>query len=455
MDRRRLLAILACLSLTLAGCTAPVVPADERAGPGESEVSADEQTAGDEATSDDEAADDEATSDDEAADDETDEEQSAAEDGSSDRQLPVEEDVVWNRVQTMMDTEAAQPSLTVGIPGRTADAAFARERSRFKQALNATASGDRTGGTGPSGVATPMGVYVEPGDGPPSVVEQVVAHEYAHSVQYSESMFDHWLREPVESTDHELVQTALIEGGATYIGDEYTARHLGDVPLQSTQMKRSYQRAPAGDRFAYAPYYFGAEYAHEQVSSPADLETIYLDPPYNTAQLLHGEDAGEEMALSVSVDDGGRWEETSRDTKGELFTRVALMASLSNETAAAAAEGWGNDSAVAFDDDVDDPSAFVWTLRFRTAADAEEFADAVETSLDRRTDSWADRTDAERIGDRTVALTMGPDAFRDDVTVVASGGDVRIGVGAGLASPQLGGVHAPASASPPVRAPPN
>ncbi|MFC6730805.1 hypothetical protein ACFQDG_19310, partial [Natronoarchaeum mannanilyticum] len=283
-------------------------------------------------------------------------------------------------------------------------------------------------GAGPRGVTTPFGVYVEPADGPPVVVEQVLAHEYAHAVQYSESMFGAWLIEPTGSTDRQMTKTALIEGGATYVGDEYTERHLSDVPLQSEQMRRSYERSASGDRFFVAPYYFGAEYVDERLDTPANLQRVYADPPATTAELLHGESAGEQLAMSISVDtEDSDWTATSRDRKGELFTRIALRATLDNDTAAAAAAGWGNDSAIAFDSDGrGDPEAFVWTFRWQTSGEADEFVAAFEESLDRRTDDWADRTRVERVVDRTVAIAMGPDEFREGTAISESDGDVTV-----------------------------
>ncbi|GAA0660200.1 hypothetical protein [Natronoarchaeum mannanilyticum] len=423
MNGRRLLAVLTVLSLSLAGCTAPVSP------PNDAEVAGNSSVADGEAAADGETA---AGADGETASNDGADAGDDADDGTE-RSLPIEPDPVWNRVATMMDTDAEQPELTVGVPSATAGQAFATDRSTFKQALNASAAGSISdGGAGPRGVTTPFGVYVEPADGPPVVVEQVLAHEYAHAVQYSESMFGAWLIEPTGSTDRQMTKTALIEGGATYVGDEYTERHLSDVPLQSEQMRRSYERSASGDRFFVAPYYFGAEYVDERLDTPANLQRVYADPPATTAELLHGESAGEQLAMSISVDtEDSDWTATSRDRKGELFTRIALRATLDNDTAAAAAAGWGNDSAIAFDSDGrGDPEAFVWTFRWQTSGEADEFVAAFEESLDRRTDDWADRTRVERVGDRTVAIAMGPDEFREGTAISESDGDVTVDVDA-------------------------
>ncbi|HMB51486.1 MAG TPA: hypothetical protein VKM69_12575 [Natronoarchaeum rubrum] len=421
MNGRRLLAMLAVLSLAFAGCTAPVSP------PNDAEVAANSSDVDSSPASDDgePASNDAGDADDDAADDD------AADD--AERSLPIEPDPVWNRVATMMDSDAEQPDLTVGVPTATAGQAFATDRSTFKQALNASAAGSVSdGGAGPRGVTTPFGVYVEPADGPPVVVEQVLAHEYAHAVQYAESMFGAWLIEPTGPTDRQMTKTALIEGGATYVGDEYTEEHLSDVPLQSEQMRRSYERSASGDRFFVAPYYFGAEYVDDRLDSPANLQTVYADPPANTAELLHGESAGEQLPMSIAVDTAdGEWTATSRDRKGELFTRIALRASLDDDAAAAAAAGWGNDSAIAFDSDGGGaPEAFVWTFRWQTSGEADEFVAAFEDGLDGRTDDWADRTSVERVADRTVAIAMGPDEFREQTTISGSDGSVAIDVDA-------------------------
>ncbi|WP_097009124.1 hypothetical protein [Natronoarchaeum philippinense] len=430
MTDRRLLAVVAVLSLVLAGCSAPAAPVGQSDVAGTASSDAD-VSAGSDAQ--DESADSDASGSDGSDSDASgsDAAESDPDPDTAERSLSFDPDPVWERVTTLMASDAEQPPLTVGVPGATAGQAFAPDRSTFKQALNASAAASASDASGPRGVTTPFGVYVEPGGGPPVVVEQVLAHEYAHAVQYADSMFAPWLTEPVRSTDQQMTQTALIEGGATYVGDVYTERYLSDVPLQSEQMRRSYERAAAGDRFFVAPYYFGAEYVDRRLDSPADLQSVYDNPAYNTAELLHGEGAGEQLPMSIAVDTSdGDWTATSRDKKGELYTRIALRATLDGDAAATAAAGWGNDSAISFDHDGGDPDAFVWALRWDTATDADEFVAAFERSLDRRTDDWADRTRVEYLSDRTVTVVMGPDAFREGTTITGTAGDLSIDVDA-------------------------
>ncbi|MFC6728079.1 hypothetical protein ACFQDG_05425, partial [Natronoarchaeum mannanilyticum] len=136
MNGRRLLAVLTVLSLSLAGCTAPVSP------PNDAEVAGNSSVADGEAAADGETA---AGADGETASNDGADAGDDADDGTE-RSLPIEPDPVWNRVATMMDTDAEQPELTVGVPSATAGQAFATDRSTFKQALNASAAGSISDG---------------------------------------------------------------------------------------------------------------------------------------------------------------------------------------------------------------------------------------------------------------------------------------------------------------------
>ncbi|MCL9815226.1 DUF2268 domain-containing protein [Natranaeroarchaeum aerophilus] len=418
VSRRVALTAVVVALLLLAGCTAPTPPPDVANG-GEIE--------GEEAPTDEEPA--------------TDADRDAA-DTESHPDLDLDEDTVWNEVTTMMDSDAPQPDLFVDEMPAGADQAFEPQQSEFQAALNATESSP--GGNGTSGLAMPGNVYVFP-DGPDEEVEQVLVHEYAHAIQYADGMFASWLRSPPETTDEELLQTSLIEGGAVYVADEYTAENFPEFPAQSEQMAASYEAAPAGDRLLLAPYHYGAEYVHAEIDNAEELPEVYRSHPVTTAGMLDPDSQPPATDLDVDVETSDSdWSVERTDRKGELYTRIVLDTELSNDEATDAAAGWSDDELVAFED-ADGQDAFVWTTQWETEDDADAFAAAFESKLDSRTDNWADRTAVERPDDRTVSVLIGPDEFRSAVNTTMTNSTVDLDLGTTTAAPAL---TAPAHSAP-------
>ncbi len=407
--RVALTAVLAAL-LLLAGCTAPTPPPDVANG---GEIEGEEAPAGDDSTT---------SADRDDADTE------------SHPDLDLDEDAVWDEVATMMDSDAQQPDLFVDEMPAGADQAFEPQQSEFQDALNATESSPS--GSGTSGLAMPGSVYVFP-DGPDEEVEQVLVHEYAHAIQFADGMFASWLRSAPGTTDEELLQTSLIEGGAVYVADEYTEENFPEFPAQSEQMAASYEAAPAGDRLLLAPYHYGAEYVHAEIDSADELPEVYRSHPVTTAEMLDpdGHPPATDLDVDVETSDSD-WSVERTDRKGELYTRIVLDTELSHDEATDAAAGWSDDELVAFED-VDGQEAFVWTTHWESKDNADAFAAAFDSKLDSRTDDWADRTVVERVDDRTVSVLIGPDEFRSAVDTTATNGTIDIDLGSTTAAPAL------------------
>ncbi len=434
MVSRRVVRIVAVVALlVIAGCTAPTPPPDVANG---GEIDDDEAPADDSATDSD---DDEAESD-------------------AHPDLDLDEDAVWDEVATMMDSDAPQPDLFVDEMPAGADQAFEPQQSEFQEALNATETAPA--GNGTSGLAMPGNVYVFP-DGPDEEVEQVLVHEYAHAIQFADGMFASWLRSPPETTDEELLQTSLIEGGAVYVADDYTEENFPEFPAQSEQMASSYEAAPAGDRLLLAPYHHGAKYVHAEIDSTEELPEVYRSHPVTTAGMLDPVSQPPATDLDVDVETSDSdWSVKRTDRKGELYTRIVLDTELSNDEATDAAAGWSDDELVAFED-VDGQDAFVWTTQWESEDDADAFAAAFESKLDSRTDQWVDRTTVERVDTRTVSVVIGSDEFQAAVDLVATDGTIELVLGeatttapslalAGTASPSV--VGSPATTGLPVTA---
>ncbi len=410
VSRRTALTVLVVALLLFAGCTAPSATPDVDDG----------EIEGGDVPDEDDDSDDEQTDDEQTDDDSNDANEDV--EPSDYPELDLNENVVWNDVAELIGSDAPQPNLFVDEMPPGASDAFEPQQSDFQKALNATETA--SGGNGTSGLATPGNVYVFP-DGPDEEVEQVLAHEYVHTIQYAEGMFASWLRSPPETTDEELVQTALIEGGAVYVADEYTEEHLDGVPLQSEQMQATYEAAPVGDRLLFAPYYFGAEYIHDDIDSAEELPEVYSSPPLTTSELLDPDRKPPATELTVDVENTeSDWSVARTDRQGELYTRIVLDTELSNDEAVEAAAGWSDDELLAFTDEGQD--GFAWTTQWASSDDADEFEAAFESKLDQRTDEWVDRTTVERVDDRTVAVVIGPERFRAAVDISPSADGVDL-----------------------------
>lgn len=410
-SRNRACTVVVVALLVLAGCTAPSVPADT---PESADIEGEEVPADESKSSDGGDPDDESTTSDGGDPDDESTAREAESDGSTSSPLDIDEDAVWADVRARLDSDAPRPNLYVDEMPVGADDAFEPDQTTFQEALNATAT--TSGGSGTSGLAMPGNVYVFP-DGPDEEIEQVLAHEYTHTIQYADGMFASWLRSPPRTTDEEMVQTSLIEGGAVYAADEYSAEHLPEYPSQSEQMEAAYEAAPAGDRMLLAPYHFGSEYVAAEIDRASDLPEIYRSHPVTTAGVLDPDSDPPATDLSVDVETtGSGWAVERTDRQGELYTRIVLDTELPNDRAVDAAAGWSDDELVAFADE-DDQDAFVWTTRWETVSDADEFAAAFESKVDARTDQWADRTTVERVDERTVAVIIGTVEFRSAVDI--------------------------------------
>ena len=159
--------------------------------------------------------------------------------------------------------------------------------------------------------------------------------------------------------------------------------------------------APAGEQQTFddmtafewavdgASNYYGVEYVNGATDSPSDIPSLYENAPATTEQMLHDSDE-EPLELSMNATHSNWWTMPRMpylvDSFGELGTRAVLRSAHSESDAAAAAEGWGNDRAVTFRSVQNGSAGAVWTHRWDTAEDADEFASAVEALSEQRGD---------------------------------------------------------------------
>ncbi|MCU4740026.1 hypothetical protein [Natronoglomus mannanivorans] len=450
MGSRHVLGVLLLAAfLLLAGCTAPVADSasaglEEPTGEGVEGV----ETGADAADDDGDSGDDGDEPADESDADLAVEAETTAE---ADEVLPVDLNETFERTAGLVESEAEMPEVQVGDMDALLEGTYEGRQDPFQAALNMTETEVDTESA--RGVATIGHVAVDPNEAERADVEQVVVHEFFHAIQFAEG----WQPQPeleadvATSTDYTNVELALVEGGAVWITDQYSAEYQDDdVQLQSERLAEEYETAPDGDRYFRAPYHYGVQYANATLEEPTEIAEFYENPPTTTEQLLHGldPDAGDAQPATLSVETSAdeTWTLQRDDRLGELFVRVALETELDNDTAADAAAGWGNDRLIGFqhtdagadgagvedgdgngDGDGDD-WGFVWVLHWDTADDADAFEDAFETTLAERTDERADETSVDRQSERTTVVTVGPDEFHEAVSVTGSEADLEVTV---------------------------
>ena len=411
MHRRRQLTIVVVgLSLVLAGCSGGGGPTTEP-------TATPEPTA---TTVQSEATDDAST-----ASTTTDSERETVQVSGGD--LPVDQTEVFWQVQQLLGTDVEpQPVEVRNLTERQGYQPGSAPLFRYLGVGNLSVDAGE-----PGGLTTQTGkVYVHPGDGTPSEVERVMAHEFVHLVQYRSNMLP-WLSEIDQPRlTHDLLQTrlALIEGGAVYATDAYADDHLDDVD-PADRMADRYENGTPSAKYFYARYHLGHEYVEGRIDSPEDLPDVYEERPNTTEQVIHGYAPDEEppAPLAVSANATGEWSQTQNNTMGELFTRVVLQTELDADPARSAATGWGNDVLYGFTTGGEAPG-FAWTVRMDSASEADEFASAAEEFADRR----GERSDGEfrvvRAGDETAVLLFGNPAFVESASLSGSNANVTVSV---------------------------
>lgn len=354
---------------------------------------------------------------------------------------PVDAGRVFDRVEAILGTQADPPevSVTDGFGGggysRSQDDAFeAMLGIGAPQPVSEAEGAVQVGGaTFPSGRVT-----LANDGGSANDFERTLAHEYAHVVQFDLGAMD-WIRDGLpadrqQTTDGQLTESSVVEGGATYLATQYGIRYQHGFNTETTQILRIYRNASAGTRLLWGPYLYGSLYIQDRIDSPDLLWTVYRLPPDTTEQVLHGgTDQPVPLAVaSTGTDYGEPWEVTDRDSRGELFVRIMLRTELEAERAAHAATGWGNDRVLLYERTYEE-NAFVWTLRWDDAANATEFEEAFEAYLNNRgmldDGRWEVGDDEFRlasIDDRTLAVVAGPTDFVTGVEITERGDRIEV-----------------------------
>jgi len=288
----------------------------------------------------------------------------------------------------------------------------------------------------PTGVTTTGAVYIHPGDGAPQKTERVLAHEYAHLVQYRTTMLPWQGQLPGSRPTVDLLKTrrALVEGGAVFVADAYTEQYL-DIQRNSAYARELYRNGSATYRSALAPYVFGSQYVESRIDDPANLSAAYESYPRTTEQLIHNETPSEEPPAKLPVrnqtSDRSSWEFVRNDTLGEMTTRATLDTELDRERAAAAAAGWGNDRLLAFQHARNDSRyGWVWVMRWDNETETDDLEEALIEYTDTRRQNSDAAFDYRALDGTTVAVVFGDAEFANAADLRATDGTVSVTVSA-------------------------
>lgn len=228
--------------------------------------------------------------------------------------------------------------------------------------------------------------------------------------------------------DYDAAWAARIvtHGAATYVEDVFWERsgRAGARPI--TFYRTVAERSPAAHR-ATAPERLGYAWVTSQISNPSSLDVVYEDPPRRTAEILHPDANRSYPTMRVRVEDG-TWTADQRVRLGELVTRFVLETQLSHDRASTVAAGWLDDRLVEFLGGQDE-QGFVWIVRMRSGAEADEFTGGLRDYLGKRAtrqgeNRWS--SDAReyvlrRPTEHTVALVLGPSSFLDAIDIAVNG----------------------------------
>lgn len=335
--------------------------------------------------------------------------------------LPFDVNATFARLEQLLGVDAVQPTVRVGDEASFSDYTIRDSAFELLGVANGSASASPLSVSGSSSARR---VSLGFSDAPASVVEGVLVHEFAHSIQAQRGLLS---RDLPSSFDAREAWKAVVEGGAVYASTAYVERYDVGSRNWTAFFGRLYHEGPDGNRYAASTSYFGARYYDAVLEDPSGFASVPADPPNTTAAILHpDEGAGEPAALSVAATASDGWSAAGTDRYGELFTRFVLSTELSADRAARAAAGWRDDALVEFDRDGD--RALAWVHRWDDASDADEFAAAFGAYAEDGAAPGADVRVA-RVNETTTAAFVGPPGFvanasatvENDSVVVAGG----------------------------------
>lgn len=215
----------------------------------------------------------------------------------------------------------------------------------------------------------------------------IYAHEFTHALQ--DQHYDLEALDPDENSDDEsLAVTALVEGDATLLMQQYMLGYLEpeelfDLLSESLEVPTEViDNAPPIIRaqlmFPYEAGYVFVQTLHQE-GGYSLVDSAYLSPPQSTEQILHPEkylagEAPQVVSLPPLTETlGSGWQFVDDNVLGEFTLRVYLEQQVSDDEAAAAAEGWGGDRYAVYHSQETGGLVMVLRVVWDTADEAAEF----------------------------------------------------------------------------------
>ena len=242
-------------------------------------------------------------------------------------------------------------------------------------------------------------LYIATGRPPESSDDQsLLAHAHAHALQ--DQHFNLGAMDARATTsDGALAVEALIEGDATLLTAFYRYQDPAAADWENLitlllQAERASYGAELDANDAWArlqsfPYREGRLFADAlfQAGGWEALNRAYTAPPRSTEQVLHPErylggrdDPAYVVVPHLGAALGEGWELILRDTLGEFVTGLYLGTLLPEERAWQAADGWGGDTFVAWEQEGGD-RVRVWRTIWDSGAEAQEFERALVATV--------------------------------------------------------------------------
>lgn len=324
--------------------------------------------------------------------------------------VPVTPDHTFDRLTELLSVSADRPPVVV----RTLDDDHRYEPSGFYRLMGLADRPDAD--LNVTAFYEDGTVTIDPGTASPAVVEQVLAHEFAHALQEQGVLAGARATDAMagaSTTDEQVALRGAVEGEAVWVTHQYAERFVPNATSTGAIRSVAWRRGPPAAARVAAPYHFGNRYVAAQVDDPTALTGADPTPPTTSEQLLHNETPGTEPPadLSVSIDEGPH-AVTNRDVQGELATRVVLRAGVGRDTARRAAAGWSADRLRELRiDGAGETYGYAWAHRWDTSDDATEFRAAMERFVDNRTASDPGHVRVVQTSDRTTVVLAGPSEF--------------------------------------------
>jgi predicted small lipoprotein YifL len=239
-------------------------------------------------------------------------------------------------------------------------------------------------------------MYVVSTDGGIGPAEEITyAHEFTHALQDQKFVLKTVVGDALDQGDRTLARSALVEGDATLLMSVWAQQNLSASELgtvagsvdPASQAVLDAMPAILKDPLLF-PYTSGLNLVIGGFTSGGfgAVDALYAKPPDSTEQVLHADKlASREAPVVVSFPDGmasrlgDGWKVSMQDTLGEFQLGTILKEGGATAPLDAAA-GWGGDR-VALLEGPDGKVAVVLDTAWDTAADADQFATAIDSTV--------------------------------------------------------------------------